>query len=185
MKNIFSQVGMVLSFSAVLIVSSCKKADDETSSSGGKVPPSVVYPIETTLTDVEGRTLDVMLLGRSETSVSFMRKADWPKGKLYDLEISKLNVKDKMRMKKFPLKAPKKAAEVVAKAKKDDALTRYIEFREKEIERQKRTLADKMLDQDKAVTSTKKNQVNRDIQALEKEIEKLEMEISNANKNGI
>ena len=186
MKNILSQFRcLVLSISAVLIVTSCKKEDDETSSSGGNAPPPVVYPFETTLTDVEGRTLEVMLLGRSETSVNFIRKADWPKGKSYDLDIAKLNLKDKLRVKKFPLKAPPKTSEVTEKAKMDDKLTRYVEFREKEIERKKRTLAEKKLDRDKAVTTTKKSQMDREVKALEVEIKGLEVEVKTANEKGI
>ncbi len=88
------------------------------------------YPTERQMTDRKGRTLDVVITGRSEEKVAFRRKSD---GKTYDYPIAQLAAKDAAFVRTLPV--TKYAVEPVKRE-----VPRYIKHREKEIAELERKL---------------------------------------------
>lgn len=63
----------------------------------------IIYmPVDWTITDVEGRTLDVTVVGREPNSITIERKRD---GKRFELPFERLSKSDQERASKLSLKA--------------------------------------------------------------------------------
>ncbi len=63
---------------------------------------AVTLPVRWTLTDVEGRSLEANVIGRSANSVTLVRVSD---GKRFDLPVARLSEGDRKRVARLPLVA--------------------------------------------------------------------------------
>lgn len=158
---------------------SCEKSDTDsdapTSGKKSAASSAASYPLDMSLTSKDGRSIDVSVTGRSESQVFFLNRAN---KKDYALEFDQLSPKDKLRLKKMPVHMPPDPEKQAAGRKRSEKLQRYIEFREKEIERLTRNLKEKELEQTQYASgpSSKLRQIDRDIRALAAEIENLDIE---------
>ncbi len=92
-------------FSAIVLLAACQKkpvAIEETSASVEEVEAPQELPDKIKITDKQGRSLDVKIVGRSPEKISFLRLSD---SKFFEWEISQLAEADQVIMKKLPIKA--------------------------------------------------------------------------------
>jgi len=183
MQKTFSQFFSILLIATIALSVSCKKGDSNGSGKGGKKSAATAYPMETTLTSDEGKTIEVTIIGRSESEVHFVNKAN---GKHYSLDVNRLSPKDKLKTKKLPLHRPPDPKKMADQKKRSEKLDRYLKFRRGELERLNRSLKEKLIEQEGFANApgAKQRQMDRDIKSLENDIEKLESEIEFAENGG-
>lgn len=138
---------------------------------------SMEYPIHRTLTSADGRSLDVVIHGRSTSNLSIERLSD---GQRFDLPIAKLDAVDREFTQQLPVtKKESKATTSAPRAPAKDSADSFIQSRVKAIAdlRSKRTA---LLDEIETgsfsdlIAKNRKNELKR----VDKEIEGLQSDIT-------
>ncbi len=142
---------------------------------------SLTFPVSRSIKDVEGRELDVDILGRSSDDIVIERKSD---GKRFKLPIDRLSDTDRAFVKTLPIKSAPQPQTAVAEATVQSAVPRYIEARLSDIEEIEAQIAQKNVEltaQDLDPITI--NSQRRAIKALEQRAEDFRRDIETYKRN--
>lgn len=103
----------------------------------------LTYPVDRTITNLEGKKIQATLIGRSETQLTLFKKGQ-PNRKTFSYAISQLSAEDQVFIKRLPLKAVEKRSGqqpsqfYMRRVKGLDSDIKEIERKMAEIKKQKR-----------------------------------------------
>lgn len=84
-----------------LAFSGCTDSIESVIKKEKRKPPGPTLPVDWTLTDTQGRSIDATIIGRELNSVTIVRRSD---GRRFDLPFDRLGQPDRERAARLPLK---------------------------------------------------------------------------------